>query len=69
MHQRSLTVQISAAGDDPPTGFVLAGDEPPAPFAGWLELMQTIQRLAATASSSLPAGASEPELLVSREGV
>jgi hypothetical protein len=46
MSEQSLEVRIRSEGDDPPTGEVVDSSGRPFPFAGWLDLMQTLERLA-----------------------
>ena len=46
MGEQSLEVRIRSEGDDPPTGEVVDSVGRPFPFAGWLDLMQTLERLA-----------------------
>lgn len=56
MQERSVTVHIRLIGGDAPTGEVIGDDAVPAPFAGWLDLMQTIERLAAGSGADTVSG-------------
>ncbi len=48
MGEQSLEVRIRSDGADPPTGEVVDRSGRPFPFAGWLDLMQTLERLASS---------------------
>jgi hypothetical protein len=43
---RSMTIRIGLDDGQPPTGVVVGDDAVQVPFAGWLELMHAISRLA-----------------------
>jgi hypothetical protein len=50
---RSVTIHFGLDDGEPPTGVVVADDAASVPFAGWLELMHAISRVA---SSLAPGG-------------
>jgi hypothetical protein len=43
---RSVTIHFGLDDGEPPTGVVVANDAVSVPFAGWLELMHAISRVA-----------------------
>jgi len=61
----SLTVVIGMDDDDAPSGYVRRADAPPVQFAGWLELMHAISRLASASKSKAGPG---PERHARKEG-
>ena len=50
MGKQSLTIHIQTDGSEPPSGVVMGDDRAPVAFAGWLDLMQAIERLVSGAA-------------------
>ena len=62
MTERSLTLNINADGDEPPTGLVVSDGAQPIAFSGWLDLMTTLESIVTgsrTAVGSVDATGSE----------
>jgi hypothetical protein len=53
---RSMTIHIGLDEGEPPTGVVVGDDAIEVPFAGWLELMHAISRLASRRPPDSAAG-------------
>jgi hypothetical protein len=53
----SMTIHIGLVDGEPPTGVVVGDDAVSVPFAGWLELIHAISRLASRRSPDTALGA------------